>query len=86
MKQVGVDFDDPVQVEAYDRKQTSNTPEANQALIQRLGISKKHRVIDIGTGTGTFAIIAALNGAHVYAVDVSHAMLSYAEYICRKIC
>ncbi|BAZ17015.1 type 11 methyltransferase [Calothrix sp. NIES-4071] len=79
IKQVGVDFEDTAQVEAYDRKQKSNTPEVNQALIQRLGINKGHKVIEIGCGTGTFSIQAALTGAKVHAVDVSESMLSYAE-------
>ncbi len=79
LKQVGVDFENVVQVEAYDRKQTSNTPEVNRELIQRLGICQGHTVIEIGTGTGSFAIEAALTGACVYAVDVSAAMLAYAR-------
>lgn len=79
LRQVGVDFEDTAQVEAYDRKQKSNTTEVNQELIQRLGIGKGHSVIEIGTGTGTFAIQAALAGANVYAVDVSTAMLAYAQ-------
>ncbi|MBW4567735.1 MAG: methyltransferase domain-containing protein [Tolypothrix carrinoi HA7290-LM1] len=80
LQQIGVDFEDAAQVQSYDRKQTSNTPEVNQALIQRLGISKEHTVIEIGTGTATFAIQAAVAGAYVYAVDVSDAMLSYARH------
>lgn len=79
LKQIGTDFDDSSQVEAYDRNQKSSTTEAEQALINRLGISEKHSVIDIGAGTGTFAIQAALTGAYVYAVDVSQVMLAYAQ-------
>lgn len=77
-KQVGVDFEETAQVEAYDRNQKSSI-QAEQALLKQLGISKGHRVIDFGTGTGTFAIQAALSGAHVYAVDISQAMLTYAQ-------
>lgn len=79
MKLVGVDFEDPAQVEAYDRNQTVSTTEAEQALITQLGIAAGHTVIDLGAGTGTFAIQAALAGAKVYAVDVSHSMLAYAQ-------
>jgi len=43
--------------------------------FERLGIKAGHTVIDLGTGTGTFAIQAALLGAKVYAVDVSQAIL-----------
>lgn len=78
LQQVGVDFEDMTQVEAYDRNQGSNA-EAERALLQRLGISAGHTVIDLGTGTGEFAVQAAIAGAHVHAVDVSQAMLSYAK-------
>ncbi|MES1021956.1 class I SAM-dependent methyltransferase [Gloeocapsa sp. BRSZ] len=78
-KMAGVDFHDAAQVEVYDRNQTSSTPEKEQALVTRLKISAKHSVIDLGAGTGNFAIQAALTGAYVYAVDISQSMLSYAQ-------
>lgn len=79
LQQVGVDFEDTTQVAVFDRNQTSSTIEAERSLIKYLGISPGHTVIDIGAGTGTFAIQAALAGADVYAVDVSQAMLAYAQ-------
>jgi putative AdoMet-dependent methyltransferase len=75
----GVDFQDAAQVAAYDRKQTASTPEKEQALVTRLGITAKHTVIDLGAGTGNFAIQAALTGAAVHAVDISKPMLTAAE-------
>jgi putative AdoMet-dependent methyltransferase len=44
-----------------------------------LGISAGQTVIDLGCGTGTFAIQAAIAGAYVYAIDVSHSMLTFAQ-------
>jgi putative AdoMet-dependent methyltransferase len=79
LQQVGVDFEDMTQVAAYDRNQTSNMPEACQVLIEQLGITAGHTVIELGTGTGNFAIQSAIVGAKVYAVDVSQAMLNYAQ-------
>ena len=79
LQQVGVDFEDMTQVAAYDRNQTSNTPEACQVLIEKLSITPDNTVIELGTGTGNFAIQSALIGAKVYAVDVSQAMLNYAQ-------
>lgn len=78
-KQVGVGFEDVAQVETYDRNQKSSTVEAEQALVTQLGISSGHTVIDLGAGTGTFAIQASLAGADVYAVDISCMMLAYAQ-------
>jgi ubiquinone/menaquinone biosynthesis C-methylase UbiE len=79
LKQIGTDFEDSSQVEAFDRNQKSSSVEAERSLINRLGISQGHTLIDIGAGTGTFAIQAARKGAHVYAVDVSKVMLAYAQ-------
>lgn len=80
----GVDFEDIAQVEVFDLKQSSSTPEKEQALVTRLGISSGHTVIDLGAGTGTFAIQAALIGASVHAVDISRAMLDYAQNKAQK--
>lgn len=79
LQQVGVDFEDPAEVAAFDRNQTSSTVAAERSLVEQLGISQGHTVIDLGAGTGTFAIQAALAGADIYAVDVSKAMLAYAQ-------
>ncbi|MBD2430218.1 MULTISPECIES: class I SAM-dependent methyltransferase [Fischerella] len=84
-KMAGVDFEDTAQVAAFDRNQLSSTPAKEQALVQRLGISSGHTVIDLGAGTGTFAIQAALYGASVDAVDVSQSMLAYAHSKAQKI-
>lgn len=83
-KMVGVDFEDVAQVEAFDIKQPSSTPEKEQALVSRLGISLGHTVIDLGAGTGTFAIQTALAGALAHAVDSSQSMLTYARKKAQK--
>lgn len=70
----GVDFEDAAQVGAFDLKHTSSIPEKEQALILRLGISSGHTIIDLGAGTGTFAIQAAITGASTHAVDISQAI------------
>lgn len=79
LQQRGVDFEDTAQVEAYDRNQRSSTEQGEQALVKQLGISVDHTVIDLGSGTGTFAIQACKAGACVHAVDVSPVMLAYAR-------
>ena len=84
-KMAGVDFEDAAQVAAYDRNQTASTPDKEQALVTRLGITAEHTVIDLGAGTGNFAIQAALAGAAVHAVDISQAMISYAQTKAEKV-
>lgn len=75
----GVDFEDTAQAEAYDRNQTASTPDKEQDLVTRLGITAEHSVIDLGAGTGNFTLQAALTGASVHAVDISKTMLTYAQ-------
>jgi ubiquinone/menaquinone biosynthesis C-methylase UbiE len=83
-KMAGVDFEDTAQVEVYDRNQTVSTPEKEQALVARLEIAAEHTVIDLGAGTGNFAIQASLTGASVHAVDISKSMLAYAQSKAQK--
>jgi putative AdoMet-dependent methyltransferase len=83
-KMTGVDFEDTAEVEVYDRNQTASTPDQEQALVNRLGIAAKHIVVDLGAGTGNFAIQAALAGADVHAVDISRTMLAYAQNKAQK--
>src|SRR5881398_3164696 len=45
--------------------------ESGEALVQRLGITKGLRVLDLGCGDGTTAIPAAKVGADVLGVDIA---------------
>jgi ubiquinone/menaquinone biosynthesis C-methylase UbiE len=76
--QIGLDFADPAEVEAYDRRQ-GDRDAANRKLLKELGVREGHVVVDLGTGTGSLAIGAALAGATAHAVDISQAMLQRAK-------
>lgn len=76
--QLGLDFTDPAEVEAYDRRQ-GDRDGANARLLQALGVGPGHVVVDLGTGTGSLAIAAARLEAKVHAVDVSRPMLERAR-------
>jgi putative AdoMet-dependent methyltransferase len=80
-QQVGLDFEDQQQVSDYDTRQGSD-PDAEQKLIEQLGIRPGQTLIDLGCGTGSFAIAAARHGAQVHAVDVSKTMLKHIERQC----
>ncbi len=86
MKQVGKDYADIAEVEAYDARHGKfrNIEKENEDIIQTLSIQKHHAVIEFGTGTGAFAIQAAASARQVYAVDVSLAMLDYASLKAEK--
>src|SRR5881409_552828 len=45
--------------------------ESGEALVQRLGITKGHKVLDLGCGDGTTALPAAKLGADVLGVDIA---------------
>src|SRR5205807_865542 len=44
---------------------------SGEALVQRIGVSKSLKVLDLGCGDGTTAIPAARLGADVLGVDIA---------------
>jgi len=80
-KQVGKDYSLPTEVDMYDSSHSDFRDIAKESniVLDSLGIVEGDVLIDFGSGTGTFAIQAAVRGARVYAVDVSQAMLDYAQ-------
>lgn len=45
--------------------------ESGEALVQRIGITRGHKVLDLGCGDGTTALPAAKLGADVVGVDIA---------------
>lgn len=45
--------------------------ESGEALVQRIGITEGHKVLDLGCGDGTTALPAAKLGAEVLGVDIA---------------
>jgi ubiquinone/menaquinone biosynthesis C-methylase UbiE len=66
---------DPAFVAGYDRKQGSPDPAADLAVLHDQGLSPTATVLDLGAGTGQFALAAARHYHRVIAVDVSPIML-----------
>lgn len=75
LKQVGIDFAEPAEVESYDERQADD-PQEDRALLARLGIEHFHVVADFGCGTGMLACEAAQIAKRVHAVDISAEMLA----------
>jgi FkbM family methyltransferase len=78
----GPDHLDPEAVTRYDRKQGDAPDRAAQAdveLLRAAGLDATSTVVDLGAGTGPFALAAARHVGRVIAVDISPAMLAHLE-------
>jgi ubiquinone/menaquinone biosynthesis C-methylase UbiE len=78
--QVGVDYADVTQVQAYDARmrRLRDLPAELESVAGSLAIGPDSVAWDIGTGTGEIALGLALRCRRVYASDVSAAMLEFA--------
>lgn len=63
-------------IAGYDRKQGYPDPTADIAAFETHGLGSRSAVVDLGAGTGQFAIPAAARFGRVTAVDVSPVMLN----------
>ena len=66
---------DPIYVPTYDDK-AGTDPAADLALLRTQGLNATHTLVDLGAGTGSFALAAAPLCRRVIAVDVSPVMLN----------
>jgi len=81
MQQVGTDYTDEAQVQAYDLRMQKlrDIKKETETTIDLLDINKNHTILEFGTGTGSFAIEVAKHCAQVHAVDISPQMLELAK-------
>jgi len=64
-------------VAGFDRKQGYPDPAPDVAALRRHGVGPDATVVDLGAGTGRFALAAAREFARVVAVDISPAMVEH---------
>ncbi|HEY9247334.1 MAG TPA: class I SAM-dependent methyltransferase [Candidatus Methanoperedens sp.] len=81
MQQVGTDYTEAANVETYDgqMQKLRDVNEETEAIIKSIDLKKNETILEIGTGTGSFAIEAARHCAKVIAIDVSPKMLEFAR-------
>ena len=74
----GVDYTSPGEAAAYDamHQRFRRYDDEAAAILKALGLGPESTVIDMGAGTGAFAVNAARHVKQVFAVDVSAAMLA----------
>ena len=84
--QVGTNYQDISNVRAYDLQMAKFRDVKKEAtdIIETISLGREHSLLEIGTGTGNFAIEAAKHCNEVYAIDVSSAMLAYAKQKAQK--
>jgi ubiquinone/menaquinone biosynthesis C-methylase UbiE len=80
----GHDFTDPQHAAEYDRRhgQFRDFEQEARQTMDLLGLRPEHTLIDIGAGTGAFAVYAAPYCRKIHAVDIAPAMLE----VCRQKC
>lgn len=81
MKQTGTDYENEEEIRTYDERMSRlrDIESETDAIIETLGIGNTSVVLEIGTGTGSFAAAVSAHCREVFAVDISAPMLSYAK-------
>lgn len=81
MKSVGVDYSSISEVQVYDKRMSKirNVEVESGEIISLLSLSSSAVLLEIGTGTGSFAVEAAKYYDRVFAVDISPTMIEYAK-------
>lgn len=81
MKQVGADYADIREVQAYDSRMQKlrDIKEETEKILNSINLTRNQTVLEFGTGTGEFAIEAAQHCSKIYATDVSVQMLEFAQ-------
>ncbi|GAA2689603.1 class I SAM-dependent methyltransferase [Streptomyces aculeolatus] len=75
---VGIDLGSAAAVASYDSNQGTD-PDADDALLDRLGVVADTRLVDLACGTGSLVVQAARRRAEAHGVDVSEEMLAFAR-------
>jgi len=86
LKPCGVNYNSVLCALSYDvhHGKFRDYQEESKQIIALLGLNTDQTVIDMGCGTGVFAVHAAKHSRKVYAVDVSKAMLRCARRKAKK--
>ncbi|TRZ87949.1 MAG: class I SAM-dependent methyltransferase [Methanosarcinales archaeon] len=87
MKQVGTDYADSKEVEAYDARMQKirDVRSEIEKILAFLHISQDQTLLEVGCGTGEFTIESAGRCSKVIAADVSLPMLEFARQKAKKL-
>ena len=81
LQQVGVDYKNYDEVARYDArmKKLRDIETEINSLIEATSPTPDSVILEIGTGTGEFTLALAAKSQKLFAIDVSPAMLEYAD-------
>lgn len=84
-QQINTDFSDASVVLRYEERmgEFRDLGTEDAAILHLLGLPRGSHILEIGTGTGHFALAAARDRYRVTALDISTAMLQHARGIAR---
>ena len=79
--QVGTDYAAIGEVERYEQRMSEvrDLAAEDADILTKLSLPKSARILEVGTGTGHFALAAARAGYYLTALDVSPTMPEYAR-------
>lgn len=86
LKQIGVDYADKKQVEVYDAQMQKlrDIKKEIEEISAAVNLKAEQVIVEIGTGTGEFAIEVSKYCKKVIALDVSKTMLDFAKEKAKK--
>jgi ubiquinone/menaquinone biosynthesis C-methylase UbiE len=84
--QIGTDYESVEEVRAYDKRMSEfrDFDTENKEIMAALGLGPDSAVLDIGAGTGKFALAAARVCRKVVCADVSAKMLEFCSLRARE--
>lgn len=85
-QQIGKDYESVEEVALYNESHSKfrDLKLESREILSLIGAKPGMKLLDIGCGTGIFAIEAAKKGLEVIAIDVSKTMLEYAKLTAKK--
>jgi len=81
MRQIGTDYGDPAEIDAFDERMAAfrDVETENRRILDTLELPLGSSILEIGCATGRFARFAVATGYAVCAIDVSARMLDFVQ-------
>src|SRR5437879_4756407 len=74
-----VDTELPLRIDGVDTGEVMMAPKVEARLLQELGIQAHEMVLEVGTGSGYMAALAAHRGRSVLSIEIDRRLASFGE-------